>query len=243
MLPVDRIRAGKFIYVVDDDADIRKLVVVQVEGAGYRARSFSTGAGVLEAAEREVPDLLLLDVMLGASSGFELCRAIRSSPIVAAMPVVFLTARTSEEDRITAFEAGADDYVTKPFSARELLARIRAVLRRSTLTADHEVLRIGELLIDPDAMQVRIGDSKVVMTVTEFRLLEHLARNAGRAFTREQLVHSIWQKSGELSSRAIDVYVRRIRQKIEHDPDNPQYLQTIRGIGYRLYDAHGLRSA
>ena len=231
------------MYVVDDDMDIRKLVVVQLDGAGFLVRSFSSAAGVLEAAERECPDLLLLDIMLGACSGLELCRAIRHSGPCAATPVMFLTARTSEDDRIAAFEAGADDYVTKPFSARELLARMRAVLRRSTLTPGHETLRVGNLLIDTDAMQVRIGDSKVVMTVTEFRLLEHLARNSGRAFTREQLVRSIWQKSGEMSTRAIDVYVRRIRQKIEQDPDNPQYLQTIRGIGYRLYDAEGLRSA
>ena len=235
---------GKLIYVVDDDTDIRKLVVVQLEAAGFRVRSFSGTANVLEYADREQPDLMLLDIMLGASSGFELCTAVRRSPRLAETPVVFLTARSGEGDRMAAFESGADDYVTKPFSARELIARIRAVLRRSNLNvAAHELLRIGELMIDPDAMQVRVGEEKVMMTVTEFRLLEHLARNPGRAFTREQLVRSIWQKGGEMSARAIDVYVRRIRQKIEHDPENPQYLQTIRGIGYRLLDGAGLRTA
>jgi|SRR5579859_6278038 len=240
---VGSIRSGRLIYVVDDDSDIRKLVVVQLEAAGFRVRSFSGTANVLQYADREVPDLMLLDVMLGASSGFELCHAVRDSARLAATPVVFLTARSSEADRMAAFEIGADDYVTKPFSARELIARIRAVLRRSNPGPEHELLRVGELLVDTDAMQVQVGEAKVVMTVTEFHLLEHLARNPGRAFTREQLVRSIWQKGSEMSSRAIDVYVRRIRQKIEHDPENPQYLQTIRGIGYRLRDTEGLRTA
>jgi two-component system phosphate regulon response regulator PhoB len=173
--------------------------------------------------------------MLPGIDGFELCRQIRQTPALSAIPIIFLTAKTSESDRVKGLELGGDDYITKPFSPRELVARIRTVLRGlGHSTTGTEVLRFGDLEIDVSSMTVQVGGHNVLTTVREFRLLEYLATHRGRVLTRDQLLDAVWKETPFVTPRSIDVYIRRLREKIEHDPRHPQYLKTLRGIGYRF---------
>jgi len=173
--------------------------------------------------------------MLPGTDGFELCRHIRQTPILSATPIIFLTAKTSEADRVKGLELGGDDYITKPFSPRELLARIRSVLRGlGQIPAAGEVMRLGELEIDVSSMTVQVQGRNVLTTVREFRLLEYLATHRGRVLTRDQLLDAVWKETPFVTPRSIDVYIRRLREKIEGDPRHPQYLKTLRGIGYRF---------
>jgi len=223
------------IFVVEDDADIARLVSHNLQAAGFEVQSFVSGASVLTEAVRQQPALFLLDVMLPGADGFELCRHIRQTPPLSATPIIFLTAKTSEADRVKGLELGGDDYITKPFSPRELVARIRSVLRGlGQSPAAAEVLRLGELEIDISSMTVQIQGRNVLTTVREFRLLEYLASHRGRVLTRDQLLDAVWKETPFVTPRSIDVYIRRLREKIEADPRHPQYLKTLRGIGYRL---------
>jgi two-component system phosphate regulon response regulator PhoB len=223
------------IFVVEDDEDIARLISHNLRAAGFEVQSFVSGASVLSEALREMPALLLLDVMLPGTDGFELCRHIRQTPILSAIPVIFLTAKTAEADRVKGLELGGDDYVTKPFSPRELVARIRSVLRGlGQISGASEVLRLGELEIDVSSMTVQVRGSNVLTTVREFRLLEYLATHRGRVLTRDQLLDAVWKETPFVTPRSIDVYIRRLREKIEQDPRHPQYLKTLRGIGYRF---------
>ncbi len=223
------------IFVVEDDEDIARLVSHNLQAAGYEVQSFASAASVLSEAVREMPALFLLDVMLPGTDGFELCRHIRQTPVLSATPIIFLTAKTSEADRIKGLELGGDDYVTKPFSPRELVARIRSVLRGLSQTpAPSEVLRLGDLEIDLSSMTVQVQGRNVMTTVREFRLLEYLAAHRGRVLTRDQLLDAVWKETPFVTPRSIDVYIRRLREKIEPDPRHPQYLKTLRGIGYRF---------
>ena len=179
--------------------------------------------------------MFLLDVMLPGTDGFELCRHIRQTPVLSTTPIIFLTAKTSEADRVKGLELGGDDYITKPFSPRELVARIRSVLRGlGQSPAMGEVLRLGELEIDVSSMTVQMQGRNVLTTVREFRLLEYLATHRGRVLTRDQLLDAVWKETPFVTPRSIDVYIRRLREKIELDPRHPQYLKTLRGIGYRF---------
>ena len=223
------------IFVVEDDEDIARLVSHNLQAAGFEVQSFVSGHSVLTEAMREMPALFLLDVMLPGTDGFELCRHIRQTPALSAIPIIFLTAKTSEADRIKGLELGGDDYITKPFSPRELVARIRTVLRglgQSPVAT--EVLRLGDLQIDVASMTVQVQGRNVFTTVREFRLLEYLAAHRGRVLTRDQLLDAVWKETPFVTPRSIDVYIRRLREKIEPDPRHPQYLKTLRGIGYRL---------
>jgi DNA-binding response OmpR family regulator len=223
------------IFVVEDDEDIARLVSHNLQAAGYEVQSFVSAASVLSEAVRELPALFLLDVMLPGTDGFELCRHIRQTPVLSATPVIFLTAKTSEADRIKGLELGGDDYVTKPFSPRELVARIRSVLRGlGQAPTPTEVLRLGDLEIDLSSMTVQVQGRNVMTTVREFRLLEYLAAHRGRVLTRDQLLDAVWKETPFVTPRSIDVYIRRLREKIEPDPRHPQYLKTLRGIGYRF---------
>ncbi|HVN20868.1 MAG TPA: response regulator transcription factor [Dongiaceae bacterium] len=223
------------IFVVEDDEDIARLISHNLQAAGFEVQSFVSGASVLTEAVREMPTLFLLDVMLPGTDGFELCRQIRQTPALSAIPIIFLTAKTSEADRIKGLELGGDDYITKPFSPRELVARVRTVLRGlSHTTAGTEVLRFGDLEIDTSSMTVQVGGNNVLTTVREFRLLEYLAAHRGRVLTRDQLLDAVWKETPFVTPRSIDVYIRRLREKIERDPRHPQYLKTLRGIGYRF---------
>ena len=223
------------IFVVEDDEDIARLVSHNLQAAGFEVQSFVSGHSVLTEAMREMPALFLLDVMLAGTDGFELCRHIRQTPALSAIPIIFLTAKTAEADRVKGLELGGDDYITKPFSPRELVARIRSVLRglgQSPVTS--EVLRLGDLEIDVSSMTVQVQGRNVFTTVREFRLLEYLAAHRGRVLTRDQLLDAVWKETPFVTPRSIDVYIRRLREKIEPDPRRPQYLKTLRGIGYRL---------
>ncbi len=179
--------------------------------------------------------MFLLDVMLPGTDGFELCHHIRQSSALSATPIIFLTAKTAESDRIKGLELGGDDYITKPFSPRELLARIRSVLPGlGQPPGDGEVLRLGELEIHVSSMTVQVRGRNVFTTVREFRLLEYLATHRGRVMTRDQLLNAVWKETPFVTPRSIEVYIRRLREKIEPDPRHPQYLKTLRGIGYRF---------
>jgi DNA-binding response OmpR family regulator len=223
------------IFVVEDDADIARLIAHNLQAAGFNVQRFDSASSVVSEAIRDVPALFLLDVMLPGTDGFELCRNIRQNPALAGIPVIFLTAKTSEADRVKGLELGGDDYITKPFSPRELLARIRTILRGVGQSASEtEVLRLGDLQIDVSSMTVQVSGRNVLTTVREFRLLEYLATHRGRVLTRDQLLDAVWKETPFVTPRSIDVYIRRLREKIELDPRHPQYLKTLRGIGYRF---------
>ena len=223
------------VFVIEDDMDIARLVRHHLEGDGFQVRTYSSNAGVLVEAQRERPCLLLLDIMVPGGDGLDLCRQIRQSGApLAATPIVFLTAKTAEADRILGLETGADDYITKPFSPRELLARIKAVLRRCEAPLTPASIVAGDLEIDADAVTLTVRGQITPATATEFRLLHYLARHPGRVFTRDQILDAVWKETTFVSPRSVDVYVRKLREKIEIDPEHPRYLKTVRGTGYRF---------
>jgi two-component system phosphate regulon response regulator PhoB len=222
------------ISVVEDDPDISRLVRHHLEGAGFAVKLYPTGNMILTEAERQHPTLFLLDIMVPGKDGLELCRQIRQTPALASIPVIFLTAKNSESDRVLGLELGADDYIPKPFSPRELVARVKAVLRRFERPLAPGPVRVAGIEIDPAAMTLLVEGKLVTTTATEFRLLDYFARHLGRVFTRDQLLDSVWRDTSYVTPRSVDVYVRRIREKIEPDPENPRYLKTVRGAGYRF---------
>jgi two-component system phosphate regulon response regulator PhoB len=222
------------IFIIEDDEDIARLIQHNLLAAGYHVEAFVSGTNVLAQALREPPSLFLLDVMLPGTDGFDLCRQIRQNERLAKTPVIFLTAKSDESDRVKGLELGGDDYITKPFSPRELVARVRTVLRTVRETPPPEILKLGDLEIDASSMTVKIEGRTVLTTVREFRLLEYLASHRGRVFTRDQLLDAVWKETAFVTPRSVDVYVRRLREKIESDPRHPRYLKTLRGIGYRL---------
>ncbi len=224
------------IFVVEDDEDIARLISHNLRAADFEVQSFVSASSVLSEALREIPALFLLDVMLPGADGFDLCRQIRESPVLSATPIIFLTAKTAEADRLKGLELGGDDYVTKPFSPRELVARVRTVLRgvRQMPPEAPEVLRLGDLEIDRSSMTVHVHGRNVLTTVREFRLLEYLATHRGHVLTRDQLLDAVWKETSFVTPRSIDVYIRRLREKIEPDAGHPQYLKTLRGVGYRF---------
>jgi DNA-binding response OmpR family regulator len=223
------------IFVVEDDADISRLLRHNLEVAGFRVRAYSSTHSVVADALRERPSLLLLDILLPGGDGLELCRQVRQSGKgLAGIPIVFLTAKTGEADRIRGLEIGADDYITKPFSPRELVARLKAVLRRCETPLAPSVIRAGDLEIDSLAMTLTVRGTPMTATATEFRLLHYLAQHAGRVFTRDQILDAVWRETAFVSPRSVDVYVRKLRAKIEADPEHPRYLKTVRGAGYRF---------
>src|SRR5271167_1020482 len=215
------------IFAVEDDSDISRLVRHHLESAGFGVRSFA-------ASEKQAPALFLLDIMLPGGDGLELCRRIRQTPALAMIPVIFLTAKTTESDRVIGLELGADDYIPKPFSPRELVARVRAVLRRFERPLAPAIVKAGDIEIDSGGMTLTVRGILTQTTATEFRLLEYLARHPGRVFTRDQLLDAVWRDTHYVTPRSVDVYVRRIREKIEANPDEPRYLKTVRGAGYRF---------
>ena len=222
------------IFAVEDDTDISRLVSHHLEAAGYGVRTFAATAGVIAEAEKQAPALFLLDIMVPGGDGLELCRRIRQTSSLAMVPVIFLTAKTSEADRVMGLELGADDYVLKPFSPRELVARVRAVLRRFERPLASAIVKAGDIEIDSGAMTLTVRGQLTQTTATEFRLLEYLARHPGRVFTRDQVLDAVWRDTHYVTPRSVDVYVRRIREKIEENPDEPRYLRTVRGAGYRF---------
>jgi DNA-binding response OmpR family regulator len=225
------------VFVLEDDADISRLVQYQLERAGFAVRAYSTIGSIVQDAERTRPALFLLDVMVPGGDGMDLCRRLRLHPKLSSVPIIFLTARAAENDRVQGLEQGADDYITKPFGTRELIARVRAVLRRferPDTPAELSTLTVENLEIDGSAMQLSVKGELIPTTATEFRLLDYLARHPGRVFSRDQLLDAVWGDARFVTPRSVDVYVRRIREKIEVDPETPRYLKTMRGAGYRF---------
>lgn len=224
------------IVVLEDDPEIRRLIQYRLESAGYAVRLYATPANIVADAEKNRPALFLLDIMVPGGSGLDVCRQLRRSAVLGSVPVIFLTARATEDDRVLGLELGADDYIVKPFAMRELLARVRAVLRRSDVPAEPAVpvLKIEDLEIDSGSMQVHVRGELITTTTTEFRLLDYLARHPGRVFSRDQLLDAVWGDSRFVTPRSVDVYVRRLREKIESEPDTPRFLKTLRGAGYRF---------
>ena len=231
------------IVVLEDDAEIRRLIQYRLESAGYAVKMYSAPATLVGDAESQRPALFLLDIMVPGGSGLDVCRQVRRSTVLSGVPVIFLTARASEDDRVLGLELGADDYIVKPFAMRELLARVRAVLRRTEAPGEAAatVLTVEDLQIDSGSMQVRVRGDLITTTTTEFRLLEYLARHPGRVFSRDQLLDAVWGDSRFVTPRSVDVYVRRLREKIEAEPETPRFLKTLRGAGYR-FDIPATRS-
>ncbi|HEX3839586.1 MAG TPA: response regulator transcription factor [Acidimicrobiales bacterium] len=220
------------ILVVEDDERIRLSMRLALEDEGYTVDDVASGEEAVAHFTEEPPELVLIDLMLPGMDGFETCRALRKQSTV---PVIMVTARSDTHDVVAGLEAGADDYVTKPFVAKELAARIRALLRRSRPTeTDASVLTFGDVELEPDAGVVRRGGEEVHCTRTEFRLLCELAFNAGKVLSREQLLERVWGYDYFGDGRLVDVHVRRLRIKVEPDPGNPQFILTVRGMGYKL---------
>lgn len=228
---------AKTILVVDDESGIVTIVRDYLEKAGFRVLIAGDGHAALRLARVERPNLMVLDLMLPGIDGLDIIRSLRSDPAVHLMSVIMLTARVDEADRLVGLELGADDYVTKPFSPRELVARVRAVLRRAEGEGTYSpTIRAGDLIIDLERRTVRNGSTPVELTATEFDLLAMLARHPGRPFTRAQLVESVYNSSFEGYDRTIDAHIKNLRRKIEDDAHNPRYIQMVYGIGYRFVE-------
>ncbi len=219
------------ILLVEDDASVREAVALALEGDGHRVETAVSGEEALSRWRQFRPDLILLDVMLPGTDGFEVCRQIRRDDQV---PIVMLTARSDPIDVVVGLESGADDYVTKPFETRVLLARVKAVLRRQTREPQARAVRVGDLVVDAAAMTVTKGGVPVHVTPTEFRLLQELVRRPGQVFTRALLLQLVWDYDYLGDSRLVDVCVQRLRAKVEDDPSHPTLIQTVRGVGYKL---------
>jgi two-component system, OmpR family, alkaline phosphatase synthesis response regulator PhoP len=220
------------ILVVDDEARIVKLVRDYLERAGLNVLSARDGETALAVARREQPDLIILDLMLPGVDGLDVCRRLRQE---SGVPIIMLTARVEEADRVVGLELGADDYVTKPFSPRELVARVRATLRRAEgQVGPATVIRAADVELDTAALAATVGGQPVDLTATEFHLLAALARQPGRIFSREQLLEAVHGVAFDGYDRSIDSHVKNIRRKIEPDPHRPRYIQTVYGVGYRF---------
>jgi DNA-binding response OmpR family regulator len=222
------------ILVVDDEPKIVQLVRDYLERAGFAVSTARDGNEALMRAHSERPDLIVLDLGLPGLDGLEVTRRLRRD---SGVPIIMLTARDDETDKVVGLELGADDYVTKPFSPRELTARVRAVLRRHARDTDAEVIRAGDLTLDLPRLRAEVSGLAVSLTSTEFQLLAALARQPGRVFTRSQLLDAVHGVAFESYERAIDAHVKNIRRKIEPDPRTPRFLLTVYGVGYRLTDA------
>jgi phosphate regulon transcriptional regulator PhoB len=221
------------ILVVDDEPDIVELVSYNLQKEGFVVSSASDGEEAIARINRERFDFIILDLMLPGMSGMEICRVLRNDPKTKDLPVIMLTAKGEEVDKILGLEVGADDYLTKPFSPRELIARIRAVIRRTSgKKEDEKVIRIGDLTINKETYTVTKRNVPLSLSSTEFRLLLYLVERKGKVFNRDQLLDAVWKDEAYVEPRTVDVHMRRLRTQIEDDPANPKYLRTKRGIGY-----------
>lgn len=224
---------GSRILVVEDEPDLAELVALNLRGAGHEVTVSHDGNTALAEIQRNQPDLVVLDVMLPDVSGIEVCRRLRRCPQTVRLPVIMLTARSDEVDRVVGFEVGADDYVPKPFSPRELVLRVEAILRRTAVGVDAvgpQVIALGDLVIDVPAHRVDVDGQEVLLTALEFRLLLDLARRAGRVQSRDALLERVWGYSPNVETRTVDTHVKRLREKLG---TAAKYIETVRGVGYR----------
>lgn len=222
------------ILVVDDEKPIVDILKYNLEKEGYRVVTAYSGDEALELVAQEAPDLILLDIMLPGKDGFTVCREIRAGQDT---PIIMLTAKELEVDKVLGLELGADDYVTKPFSAREVMARVKAILRREktrkeAAEKEKNMIRAGSVVVDRDEVQVYNHDKPVELTLREYNLLVYLMLNPGRVFSRSQLLSQVWDYEYIGDERTVDVTVRRLREKLENDPAKPDYIHTKRGVGY-----------
>jgi phosphate regulon transcriptional regulator PhoB len=221
------------VLVVEDEPDIRRLVVLHLERDGFRCRTAANGLDALREAKASVPDLVVLDLMLPELDGLEVCRRLRSDTTTAGVPIIMLTAKSDEVDRVVGLEVGADDYVAKPFSPKELVARVRAVLRRARPSQPTRALTVGPVTLDPERHAVTLGGRALQLTPKEFDLLQALLEAAGRVLSREYLLNHVWgyARADEIESRTVDVHVRRLRAKLG---DAGSRIATIKSVGYRF---------
>ena len=234
------LQAAKNILVVEDDPDIGAMLSINLRDEGYLVEIANDGAEGLKRLKAQRYDLLVLDLMLPGVDGLEICRQMRNMEHY--QPIIIISAKASETQRILGLELGADDYLTKPFSVPELVARIRALFRRIAAMQGQaqgktETIRIGELMIDPLSHQVKLGDSTILLTVKEFELLLFFARNPGKVFTRIALLDQVWGYSHDGYEHTVNSHINRLRAKIEREPANPEYIQTVWGVGYKFAES------
>ncbi len=224
------------VYIVDDEPNIRRLAAVALRDAGFETADFGDGRTFLAAVRGRLPDAVVLDWMMPSPDGLELCRQLRSSPRTRPVPILMLTARSGEIDRVIGLEMGADDYVSKPFGVTELVARVRALLRRKEYLEPQQDTRIqaGGIVLDPERHRVTRDGRAIELTPREFELLRTLMSRPGHVFTREFLMENVWKTEYFGDTRTVDVHIRYLRQKLEDKPEEPRLLSTVRGIGYRF---------
>jgi len=223
------------VLIVEDDASIREVTALGLARSGLKTTTAVDGREALTKWRAEEFDLIVLDVMLPGLDGFEVCREIRrSSGPTSRVPILMLTARTDTIDVVVGLESGADDYVRKPFEVPELVARVRALMRRSSEPAEDRVMRVGDLEVDPVRFTAQVNGRELALTATEFKLLSELIRRPGQVFTRQLLLEQVWDYPYLGDSRLVDVAVQRLRAKVEQDPANPRLIRTVRGAGYKL---------
>jgi two-component system alkaline phosphatase synthesis response regulator PhoP len=239
MIPDPTAVQRPLILIVEDERDIADLVRFNLEQEGFAVVNAADGEEALDAVRRHRPALLILDLMLPVMPGVEVCRRLRGDPVTARLPIVMLTAKAAEVDRVLGLEMGADDYVTKPFSPRELVARVRAVLRRTYADDSerpHAVYEKGRLRIDFDTYEVRLDGKPLVLSLREFELLRFFVRSPNRVFDRLQILDLVWGQDTYVEPRTVDVHVRRLRARIERDDAHPELILTVRGVGYKFND-------
>jgi len=227
------------ILIVDDEKDIVDLISYNLEREGFSTIKAFDGGSVLAIVKSQKPDLIILDLMLPGMNGLDICKGIRSNPQTAALPVIMLTAKSDELDKILGLEIGADDYITKPFSVKELVARVRALLRRvqeGAKPGGKEILNQDGLFINYLSCEVRVEGKPVSLSPTELKLLFFLSRNPARVYSRNQILDHVWGDDTFITDRAVDVHIRRLRSQIEKDMENPRYVLTVRGFGYKFAD-------
>jgi two-component system phosphate regulon response regulator PhoB len=229
----------KRVLLIEDDRDIVELVRYNLEREGFQVASAMDGASGLAQIRKTPPDILLLDLMLPKLSGLDICKEIRRDTSLNKLPILMLTARGEEADRVVGLEMGADDYVTKPFSPRELGARVKALLRRTEpVNEPSRVIESRGLTIDPSSYRVTRDNKPITLSTLEFRLLYYLATRPNRVFSRDQLLDAVWGTERFVTPRSVDVYIRRLREKVETDADRPAFLKTVRGAGY-MFESEG----
>ena len=220
------------IYIVEDEPDLKDALTFNFENEGFKVNSFSDGESCLKEIKRKKPDLVILDLMLPGISGLDICREIRASDTFNDIAVIMLTAKGEEIDRIVGFELGADDYVTKPFSVRELILRVKVILKKqSEMSANEKTIEYGPILMNLDAHNVTVDGKDIILTALEFKLLKHLLKRRGRVQTRDQLLADVWGLSSEVTTRTVDTHIKRLREKLDKTGN---LIQTIRGVGYRF---------
>lgn len=223
------------VLIVEDEKEIAELIAYTLKKEKYDVTVALDGETALKKLKESLYDLVILDLMLPKIQGLEICRIIRNNPEMEKTGIIIVTAKGEEVDKITGLEMGADDYITKPFSPKELLARIKAVLRRTvSATSSNQIIKIRELVIDKEKYLVTVKGQPKRLSATEFKLLVYLAERPNKIFNRDHLLDAVWGQDIYVDSRTVDVHIRRLRLKIEDDPDNPEYIKTLRGIGYYI---------